>query len=220
MPKLILNFKQKKRILITVFAVLFLNTLQAQNRILISYNEKINLGKVSKNTHFYFSNDSNKIHLKGNEINNYNFSKPGIYTLKVEEKEMHQKESCTDIHLPKEILVEVSRIKMVFETNNISFSSSIIKNKNTEGITLNIPVTIETFDHLPASLLMKPIQTAGIGTNIIATLNAKFKELPEGNHTLQYDLSGIVTENSYLMFDFVDANGTIQSVSLTTPVIN
>ena len=220
MPNLILNFKQKKRMLITVLAVLFLNTLHAQNRILISYNEKINLGKVSKNTHFYFSNESENIRLKGNEINNYTFSKPGVYTLKVEEKEMHQQGSCTDLHLPKEILVEVSRIKMVFDSNSISFSSPIIKNKNTEGITLNITVTIETYDHLPASLIMKPIQTAGIGTNIIATLDAKFKELPEGKHTLQYALSGIVIENSYLMFDFEDANGKIQSVSLTTPVIN
>ena len=79
MPNLILNFKQKKRILITVLAVLFLNTLHAQNRILISYNEKINLGKVSKNTHFYFSNATDEIHLKGNEINNYTFSKPVVY---------------------------------------------------------------------------------------------------------------------------------------------
>jgi hypothetical protein len=220
MPNLILIFKQNKRILITVLAVLFLNTLHAQNRILISYNEKINLGKVSKNTHFYFSNDSDNIHLKGNEINDYTFSKPGIYTLKVEDKDTHQKESCTEIHLPNEIIIEVSRIKMVFNTNSISFSSPIIKNKNTNGITLNIPVTIETFDHLPVLLKMNPINSAGIGTNIIATLDDKFKELPDGNHTLQYALNGIVTENAYLMFDFEDANGKIQSVSLTTPVIN
>ncbi len=186
----------------------------------ISYNEKINLGEVSKDTHFYFSNDSHKVHLKGNEINSYSFSKPGIYTIAVVEKENHQKGSCTERHLPKEIVVEVSRIKMIFDSDAIFFSSPILKNRSTEGIVLSIPVSIQTFDHREAKLNMTSVNSAGIGTNITATLDNRFGELPEGNHVLQYALKGLVTENAYLMFDFIDANSLIQSVSLTKPVIN
>lgn len=220
MPKILLKLKQKKRMRLTVLMFLFFTSFYAQNKIVISYNEKVNLGDVDTSTHFYFTDGSHKIHLKGNEINNYNFSKPGIYTLKVEEKKAYSKESCTDIHIPSAILVEVSRVKMFFDDKNITFSSPIIKNKSTDGITLRIPVSIQTFDHLPATLNKTTVNSAGIGTNITAKWSADITQLPEGTHTLEYALSGIVTENAYLMFDFVDANGKIQPVSLVTPVKN
>jgi hypothetical protein len=220
MPKILLKFKQKNCRRITILFLLFFTSFYAQHKIVISYNEKIDLGKVDKNTHFYFVDGYDNIHLKGNEINNYSFTKPGIYNLKVEEKKSHSKESCTDIHLPSSILVEVSRVKMTFDGKNISFSAPIIKNKNANGIALKIPVSIQTYDHLSAVLNRTLVNSAGIGSSIIATLNTGVSELPEGTHTLEYALSGIVTENSYLMFDFVDANGKIQTVSLLTPVKN
>ena len=122
--------------------------------------------------------------------------------------------------MPKEIVVEVSRIKMIFDSDAILFSSPIVKNRSTEGIVLSIPVSIQTFDHRIAKLNITSVNSTGIGTNITATLDNRFKELPEGNHVLQYALKGLVTENAYLMFDFIDANGLIQSASLTKPVIN
>lgn len=220
MPKVLLKFKQKKRILFTVLALFFITSFYAQSQFHIAYNDKINLGNVNKNTLFYITANSENVRLKGNEINNYHFSKPGVYTVKVEEKKTNHEESCTDLHLPTEFQVEVSRIKMVFDEKSIEFSSPIIKNKNTEGIVVRIAVSIETFDHFPIVLNRTPVHTAGIGTNIIATLGDSFKELPEGKHILQYNLSGIVTENAYLMFDFIDADGIIQPVSLLTPIKN
>jgi hypothetical protein len=138
----------------------------------------------------------------------------------VEEKKTNHKESCTDLHLPAIFQVAVSNIKMAFDEKSIEFSSPIIKNKSTEGIVLRIAVSIESFDHLPVILNRTPVHSAGIGTNIVATLDTNFKELPEGKHILQYNLNGVATENAYLMFDFMDANGKIQSVSLLTPVKN
>lgn len=122
--------------------------------------------------------------------------------------------------MPKEIIVEVSRVKMTFEADSLVFSSPIVKNKSIDGITLSIPVTIQTYDHRPANLNTSIVNAAGIGVNVTARLDDRFKELPEGKHVLQYALSGLVTENAYLMFDFIDTNGKIQTVSLTTPVIN
>lgn len=220
MPKVLLKFKQKKSFLFTALSFFFITSFYAQSQFHIAYNDKINLGNVNKNTRFYITSESEHIRLKGNEINDYHFSKPGIYTVKVEEKKTNHQESCTEIHLPAAFQVEVSRIKMVFDEKSIEFSSPIIKNKSTEGIVLRIAVSIESFDHLPVVLNRSTVHSAGIGTNIVATLDANFKELPEGKHILQYNLNGVATENAYLMFDFIDANGNIQSVSLLTPVKN
>ena len=220
MPKVLLKIKQKKRILFTVLSFFFITSFYAQSQFHITYNDKINLGNVNKNTRFYITSESDHIRLKGNEINDYRFSKPGIYTVKVEEKKTNHEESCTDLHLPAVFQVEVSGSRMVFDEKNIEFSSPIIKNKNTQGIVLKIPVFIETFDHLPVNLNRTPVHSAGIGTNIVATLDTNFEELPEGKHILKYNLNGVATENAYLMFDFIDANGKIQSVSLLTPVKN
>ena len=218
MPKLPLKSKQKKRMLITVVSFLFFTVFYAQNKIVISYGQKIDLGNIAPDTHFYIKSTTDKIRLKGNKINDYSFSQPGIYQIEVKEN-AHAEKKCQAVHLPKEILVEVSRVKMVFD-RNIVFSSPILKNKDTHGITLRVPVTIETFDHQPATLNTTPVNTAGIGTGIIASPDTNLRQLPEGNHMLQYALSGVVTENSYLMFDFIDPNANIQTIALTTPVKN
>jgi hypothetical protein len=221
MPKIVLKgtFKNTKSLL-TILLLLCFHHFFAQNTISIAYNDKINLGTVAKTNHFYITSGATKIHLKGNEINDYVFKSPGTYHIEVTQKKARHSETCREILLPKEIVVTVSRIKMTFDSNRISFSTPIIKNIDTKGIILSIPIAITTFDHLPAPLNFTPVNSMGIGSAITATLDATAKELPEGTHTLQYHLNGIVTENSYLMFDFLDANGNTQTVSLVTPVKN
>jgi len=222
MPKTISTPSQNSKSLIfTTFFLFCFNLFFAQNNLAISYGDKIDLSHIDNSTSFYIKGNNVAAHLKGNEINDYVFEKPGVYLIKVTEKKADKKaDACRDIHLPKEITVNVSRIKMTFDPLNISFSAPITKNKETRGTTLTIPATIKTFDHLPAALNFTQVNTAGIGTNIIADLQSDEKQLSEGTHTLNYSLSGIVAENSYLMFDFIDANAKIQSVSLATAVKN
>jgi hypothetical protein len=203
---------------ITIVLLLFFTQFFAQSNISIPYKSKIDIGAVAADAHFYITGNNLKIHLTGAAIKEYIFSSPGEYLVKVKEN-THPKNDC-ERHLPTEIAVHVSRIRMTFDSKNISFSSPIRKNTETTGIILSIPVTIETFDHLPAPLNFTPVHSAGIATAITAVLNPEKRELPEGTHTLQYALKGIVTENSYLMFDFVDANAQVQTVSLTTPIKN
>jgi hypothetical protein len=220
MTKVISNFKQSpKNLLITFLLLSSFNTFFAQN-VTISYGEKINLGHVGRSTHFYISGNSKELHLKGTEINDHVFDKPGDYHVKVVNKKWHKGDDCADLHLPDEITVKVSPVKMSFDAQKLSFSTPLVKNKQTKGTTLTIPVTIETFDHRPAPLNFSQVSSAGIGTTVTADLQSERTELPEGVHLLTYSLNGIATENSYLMFDFVDANARIQSVSLLTPVKN
>jgi hypothetical protein len=207
---------------IIAFLSLFYLSGFAQNskELMISYGESISLGKIEDDTTFSISSQFGTITLKGNEINNYIFSKPGNYMIKVNEIQHVNSESCNHNHFPKEISLIVSRVKMTFDGTKIKFSEQINKNKDTNGITLSIPVTIESFDNKPVTLNNSIVNSAGIGTSIVAKLNDKMKELPIGTHLINYELSGKVTENSYLMFDFVDANGLIQSVTLVNPIQN
>ena len=191
-----------------------------QSKIEISYNENIKIKKVKESTTFTISSDYGNVVLKGNEINLYKFKKPGIYTIKTHQTAINKEDSCGQNILPSQIIVNVSRSKIKFEGSKIKFSSPIKKNNETSGITLSIPVTIKTYDNKPVLLDSTPIKASGIGSTITATLNDNFKALSDGKHLLTYNLNGFVSENSYLMFDFIGANGRIQSISLQSQIEN
>ncbi len=203
----------------TFLLVLFFNNfVYSQNEITISYNESISLENLNDNIEFIISGDSGEIHLRGEKINEYVFEKPGEYTIKIIDRNKVKKNSCEDTHLPQNIHLTVSRIMMIYDGKNIAFSNPILKNRPTDDIVLSIPVTISTYDHQPIALNATTVNSAGIGTFIVANLIDSKKALYDGTHILKYALSGLVTQNSYLMFDFIDANNRVQSISLLTPI--
>lgn len=201
-----------------VLLLLFYNFSFSQNEIKITYNESIHISRVTAKTDFYIIGENGKTHLKGYKINEYLFQIPGKYIVKINWHLKSKKDDCEHLSLPKEITILVSRIKMTFDGSNVAFSEPIRKNLETSKISVSIPVKIETYDKKPIRLNPDPINTSGIGSTIIAALNESAKELQEGTHILTYSLHGLVTQNSYLMFDFIDANNKIQSVALTTPI--
>lgn len=207
-----------KTVIVSLMSLFFFNLSFSQTEIKISYNQSIHLTKVKKDTDFYISGMQVKVHLKGTQINQYLFEKPGTYTVRIKEHVKSKIASCEHSDAPKDLKVIVSRVRMVFDNSNIAFSEPIYKNVETSRIMLSIPVKIETYDNKPAQLDFTPVNTAGVGTNIVATLDKNTKELPQGTHILKYSLQGKVTANSYLMFDFIDANKTVQSVALLTPI--
>jgi hypothetical protein len=209
----------KKLFLILIIIGFSIKSL-AQSEYKISYNEKINLGSKNQNIVFSISDSKSPTRLIGNEINDYVFQNPGEYTIFVQDKTKHKTTECEHAQLPKKITVKVSPFKIKFDANTISFSQPIEKNKETTGTVLSIFVNIETYNHQSVVLDLSPVNSAGIGTSIIANLDKRFAVLPEGIHNISYLLTGKVTENSYLMFDFVEPNGNIQSVAMTNPIQN
>lgn len=191
-----------------------------QSKIEISYDENIKINKIEESTTFVISSEYGIVHLKGSEINQYRFRKPGVYLVQVNQAEISKEDSCSHLILPSQITVNVSRIKMKFEGNKIKFSSPIKKNIETSGIVLGIPVSIETYDDKPIVMDDTTVQSSGIGCAVTATLKNDFKKLSTGKHLITYNLNGVVSQNSYLMFDFIDANGKTQSISLQTPIEN
>lgn len=201
-----------------LFAFSFYATAQMNKT--ISYGENIDLGIIEKDVKFTIVHENDEIILQGEEINNYKFNKPGSYIIQVVDPYLDDEtHSCTHTVLPQQFTINVSRVRMKFH-ESVQLSQPIRKNVETRGITLSVPITIQTYDHKEAQLNTLPVNTSGIGTSVVANYDNEFTDLSEGEHVLKYSLSGVVTENSYIMFDFVDANGNIQSVSLLSPINN
>lgn len=209
---------KKNSIILFIFLIGFVAF--GQSKYDISFNETITLKKIENNTTFTISSEFGTINLIGDAINQYKFKKPGSYLIKVFQPKTTSGEECNHPILPSEITVNVSRIKMKFDQSKLKLSQLIHKNTETSGIQLSVPVTIQTFDNIPVTIDLTPVNSSGIGTSITATLRNEFQQLSPGKHLLVYDLSGIVTQNSYIMFDFVDANGKIQSIALKSPIEN
>jgi hypothetical protein len=191
-----------------------------QQKLNISYGESIYLKKVEETTKFHISSISGEVNLKGSQINDYKFETPGQYVIKIEHAKSNNVANCEHPLLPNEIQVNVSRIRIKFDGNRIEFSQPIKKGIETTGIILSIPISIETYDNKPVSLNYTSVTTAGIGTSITANLSKDYGELSVGEHIVSYSLKGMVSENTYLMFDFVDANNKVQSVALQSIIEN
>ena len=134
----------------------------AQKEISISFGEKINLGKVDNDVHFYIKSAFGAEHIVGNQINEFIFVKPAIYKIKVVDKHKDDADNCAHNHLPDEIIIDVSNTKILFDAASILFSAPIRKNINTDGIVLSIEANIATFDHKPMNMSSKKIGRAHV----------------------------------------------------------
>jgi hypothetical protein len=209
------------RVIIVLLGLISVNLYsQSISKMKISYGETIFLGEVHSTVSFSVFDGSSTFVLKGSEINQHIFSKPGNYSITIDNKEPFTKGECNHASLPQQINVSVEGNKINFDGENIRFSVPIQKNKDTKGIVMSIPIRVESYDSKPVQLMDVPVNSAGIGSTITAKLVNSAAELSVGQHVINYELSGKVTQNAYLMFDFVDANGSIQTVSLHQPIQN
>mgnify|MGYP000865899785 CR=1 FL=1 len=149
----------------------------------------------------------------GSSLLNFVFSQPGVYTVQIEDNHTHNPLECDHGTLPTEILVTVSGRKMVFDFAHVSFSAPI-NNGNVSGTVLSVPVTIDTYDGTPLLFEQNTIKTAGVGSSIVAIPSQNSISLNPGMHILTYTLSGAVNRPTFVMFDFVDVNGKVQSYGL------
>jgi hypothetical protein len=186
----------------------------------IIYGESIQLGKIEDTVKFLISGEGMSVNLTGEEINNFKFIIPGSYVITIASKEHFNRGECNHSNLPKQIKVYVSGTKMMFDGTKLQLSKPIIKNIDAVGTTISIPVYITTYDGKSVTLNDTAINVVGIGSTLKAKPNISVQELPVGYHLLTYSLSGKVTENAYLMADFVDSEGKIQSVALSNPIQN
>ncbi len=218
-----LNFK-KQVVSLLIFILLIGYTSEAQNQIgsesnqfykVISFGEKIDFDNIDQTITWTISNAKNNIYttLRGNEINEYVFQEPGEYEINFQENKKHD-EGCHHPAFEERFKVKVESVRLTFDFSKISFSEKIVKGRNYSDLIITVPAKITTKDNSNTKLPAPRMSVAGLGVSF--TVEPVETEIAIGNKTqlLKYKLSGIVNQETYLMFDFHDFNNQVQTYNL------
>ncbi|GAA4766428.1 MULTISPECIES: hypothetical protein [Flavobacterium] len=181
----------------------------------ISFDEKINFGNVDSSTKWTISNSEAKVFasLSGKQINDYVFSQTGEYEIQFQETKKHSDE-CSHPAFADKMIIKVNSVKMIFNFSQIAFSDKIHRGRNYEDLIISVPVTISIKDNTIEKLSAPGLLIAGIGVSMTAKPINENIEIKNGVQILKYKVSGLVNTESYLMFDFIDFNGQVQTYNL------
>lgn len=190
-----------------------LDNLKQEPYKIISYGETINFGKIENSIEWNVSNvDSNiKISLKGSEINNYKFETPGTYQITFLESKLNPEEDCNHVVFPELMNIEVSPFKMEFDFSTVQFSKKIEGGVGTENCQLMINVNLKSFSNEKVMFQNGKFVSAGIDTTIEGRLLNSELTLNPGMNKLVYQLKGSAKSGNFIMLDFFDVNGQVQS---------
>lgn len=141
-----------------------------------------------------------KISGSGSMTGNLVFSQPGKYqiTFQIPAHGDHPAKTET-------VTVEVSDVKMVFDTKNIGFSKQLTTG-DVSGTVMTIPVTVKTYDGKAYVYTTRDVQTTGVG-NLSSHLKDGKAELKNGHNEISFELSGIVSQQGNIQFRVYDAKG-------------
>lgn len=154
----------------------------------------------------------------GNSLAKYVFDTPGAYLIDINENLIHNPNGCEHSHSPEKILVKVSPLKMEFDFSSVELSRTIIGGQETKGTSLTVNVNYSSYDNSTA-IYDKSFTTAGIKTSIIGKLKSGQINLQDGMNILEFELNGQASKNTYIMIDFIDINGVLQSYSFTNKIL-
>ena|SRR5690554_864809 len=153
----------------------------------------------------------------GDALAKYVFAKPGMYQVDINENLVHDPNTCNHNHFPEKLFVTVSPLKMDFDFSTVKLSREIAGGQPTSGTTLTVDVRFTSYDNSTA-VYDKAFRTAGVRTSVIGKLKNGKTTLREGVNTLEFQLEGQAAKGTYIMIDFIDVNGVMQSYSLTNKI--
>lgn len=207
----------------TFFGTSYSQTAENVAKATLSYGETLNdvLGaEISNEITWNITNmDKNEVVLSGsgNALANYVFANPGIYQIDINENLVHDSNTCNHNHFPEKMLVRVSPMKMDFDFSTVKFSKQIVGDQPTNGTTLSVDVRFSSYDNSSA-VYDKAFRTAGVRTSVAGKLKNEKATLRQGVNTLEFLLEGQASKGTYIMIDFIDINGVLQSYSLTNKI--
>lgn len=147
----------------------------------------------------------------GNTLSSYIFNIPGEYSIALQNNTPNYDPNDHDeVHYPDIIEVSVSPVRITFDMNSIALSDDIIGGKDMNGSTVTITIQVDIFNNQPVVYPHPYFRSAGVRTTIEGALSNPNTVLMPGINILQYNLTGVATSGSYIMFDFLDYNGDIQ----------
>ncbi len=179
----------------------------------ISFGQKVHFDFVETSSTWTIKNVSNNLVVKlfGNQINDFVFENSGTFEILYSDNATHKKEECDHSHFPAKTILEVSPVNMKFDFSKITFSEKIRKETNYENVIVSVPVNVKTFDKKSAKVEMPNSSVTGVGVNLKLTPVINTIELQNGIQILTYKLSGIINNETYLMYDFKDCNNQVQT---------
>ncbi|MFT4061372.1 MAG: hypothetical protein QM642_03335 [Edaphocola sp.] len=157
----------------------------------------------------------------GSAYADFVFQKPGNYRITFEAHHdsgvAETTHTCEHKLLPDTVLVAVSGVRMNYDFSNINFSAPIHAGVPANSISVSVPVQVELYGDNGYTFTIPAAKTAGLATSVVAEPTGTSPVvLQNGTMTLNYQLSGSVSRSSYIMFDFVDFNGNVQSYAPTS----
>ena len=179
----------------------------------IPFGEKIDFGKIENTSRWTITNtqESAVVSLSGNQINDYIFEKPGIYEIRFFENEVLKEGECNHPPFPEKMIVKVSSHKMTFDFSTIKFSKNIVGEIELQNTEVAVDVDFESYKNGTAIFSNARVFVAGVGAHIIGNSSNNKITLTSGRHKIVYQLKGIASKETYIMFDFFDINGQAQS---------
>lgn len=190
----------------------------AQRQYDIGFNSKLNVvayNSTKELAQWSLYNSENKLMGQGvgNATGELEFTTPGTYKVVFTVAATSDHEAHSDAST-----IVVHSVKMTFLFDEMKFSAFPKKGIDTKGTTLKIPVQVESFDGKTVKYNAPSFLSAGIATDIKGEIKAEFVELNPGKTILTYQLSGSAKLGGYIMFDFTDINGQIQSTTLNQEI--
>ncbi|WP_276380878.1 hypothetical protein [Flavobacterium sp. H4147] len=181
----------------------------------ISFGEKIDFGNIDESVTWTVSNSQNNIYatLRGKEINNYTFEKTGDYDINFQENKKHD-ESCHHPSFQERFKVKVTPVKMSFNFSKINFSEKILRGRNYSDLIISVPVKISSKDNSIKLIPSPELTIAGLGVSLTAEPLDQQIVMGSEIQILKYRVSGVVNQETYLMFDFYDFNNQVQTYNL------
>ena len=182
----------------------------------ISFGQKIDFPYVENSSTWIIKNttSNSSINLSGTQINDFVFENPGTFEILYSDNLAHLKEDCNHAHFPAKTILEVSPVNMTFDFSKITFSEVIKKQTNYDNVIVTVPVKINTYQNKQQSVSIPNAFVAGIDVNLKLIPASNEIIAKNGIETLNYKLSGIVKNETYLMFDFKDCNNQVQTYNL------
>jgi hypothetical protein len=199
---------------------LLLNT--DEQKIILSYGKSLHdLGDEISAQVMWIITDMDKNEViasgSGDALTKYVFEKPGMYQVDINENLIHDQNSCNHKHFPEKMLVEVSPLKMDFDFKSVKVSRNIIGGQSVNDTMLSIDVRFSSYDNSDA-VYKQGFNTAGVGTSVAGKLKNGEAKLRQGKNTLEFKLEGQATKGTYIMIDFVDINGQVQTYGFTNKI--
>lgn len=176
-----------------------------QSHYSISFNDAIEAGfatDLSLSISWSVSPQSgvNKVAGIGKTTGNLVFSQPGKYQITFQIPAHGDHPSKTET-----VTVDVSNVKMVFDTKNVRFSKPL-KTGDATGIEMTVPVIVKTYDGKSYNYTIREAQTTGIA-KVTSRLKNEKAVLKEGTNQLSFELSGTISLPGNIQFRVYDAKG-------------